>query len=126
MTELLGGMRVIKFFGWEQVLEARVEAWRAQELGRLRVIKYLDAACVYLWAALPVVISIVIFITYVLLGHQLTATKVRTQGWGWEDGGRQQQEDGSGVGRGLSRWFWLGRREEDPWLPFLFQPRGIL
>nr|KAF6362437.1 ATP binding cassette subfamily C member 10 [Pipistrellus kuhlii] len=78
ITELLSGMRVIKFFGWEQVLEARVEAWRAQELGRLRVIKYLDAACVYLWAALPVVISIVIFITYVLLGNQLTATKVFT------------------------------------------------
>ncbi|KAM7136425.1 ATP-binding cassette sub-family C member 10 isoform 3-T3 [Molossus nigricans] len=78
MTELLSGIRVIKFFGWEQVLGARVEACRAQELGRLRVIKYLDAACVYLWAALPVVISIVIFITYVLMGHQLTATKVFT------------------------------------------------
>lgn len=89
MTELLSGMRVIKFFGWEQVLEARVEAWRAQELGRLRVIKYLDAACVYLWAALPVVISIVIFITYVLLGNQLTATKVRTGGGGREDGWRE-------------------------------------
>lgn len=72
-------MRVIKFFGWEQALGARVEACRARELGRLRVIKYLDAACVYLWAALPVVISIVIFITYVLTGHQLTATKVRTR-----------------------------------------------
>lgn len=79
MTELLSGIRVIKFFGWEQVLRARVEACRAQELGRLRVIKYLDAACVYLWAALPVVISIVIFITYVLMGHQLTATKVKTR-----------------------------------------------
>ncbi|XP_037010121.2 ATP-binding cassette sub-family C member 10 isoform X1 [Artibeus jamaicensis] len=78
MTELLSGIRVIKFFGWEQPLGARVEACRAQELGQLRVIKYLDAACVYLWAALPVVISIVIFITYVLLGHQLTATKVFT------------------------------------------------
>ncbi|XP_029800372.1 multidrug resistance-associated protein 7 isoform X3 [Suricata suricatta] len=78
MTELLSGIRVIKFFGWEQALGARVEACRARELGRLRVIKYLDAACVYLWAALPVVISIVIFITYVLMGHQLTATKVFT------------------------------------------------
>ncbi|KAK2508352.1 hypothetical protein MC885_011599 [Smutsia gigantea] len=78
MTELLSGVRVIKFFGWEQALEGRVEACRAQELERLRVIKYLDAACVYLWAALPVVISIVIFITYVLMGHQLTATKVFT------------------------------------------------
>uniref|UniRef100_A0A8C6BBI9 ATP-binding cassette sub-family C member 10 n=1 Tax=Monodon monoceros TaxID=40151 RepID=A0A8C6BBI9_MONMO len=78
VTELLSGIRVIKFFGWEQALGARVEACRARELGRLWVIKYLDAACVYLWAALPVVISIVIFITYVLMGHQLTATKVFT------------------------------------------------
>ncbi|XP_039710107.1 ATP-binding cassette sub-family C member 10 isoform X1 [Pteropus medius] len=78
MTELLSGIRVIKFFGWEQALGARVEACRARELGRLWVIKYLDAACVYLWAALPVIISIVIFITYVLMGHQLTATKVFT------------------------------------------------
>ncbi|XP_059256375.1 ATP-binding cassette sub-family C member 10 isoform X1 [Mustela nigripes] len=78
ITELLSGIRVVKFFGWEQALGARVEACRARELGRLWVIKYLDAACVYLWAALPVVISIVIFITYVLLGHQLTATKVFT------------------------------------------------
>uniref|UniRef100_A0A8C2MSJ9 ATP-binding cassette sub-family C member 10 n=1 Tax=Cricetulus griseus TaxID=10029 RepID=A0A8C2MSJ9_CRIGR len=78
MTELLNGIRVIKFFGWEQALGDRVKAYRSQELGRLRVIKYLDAACVYLWAALPVVICIVIFITYVLMGHQLTATKVFT------------------------------------------------
>lgn len=102
MTELLSGVRVIKFFGWEQALEARVEACRARELERLRVIKYLDAACVYLWAALPVVISIVIFITYVLMGHQLTATKVRTRRGragcrkAWEG---SSQGDSSGVGR---------------------------
>ncbi|XP_015846686.3 ATP-binding cassette sub-family C member 10 [Peromyscus maniculatus bairdii] len=78
MTELLSGIRVIKFFGWEQALGDRVKAFRSQELGRLRVIKYLDAACVYLWAALPVVTCIVIFVTYVLMGHQLTATKVFT------------------------------------------------
>ncbi|XP_051008844.1 ATP-binding cassette sub-family C member 10 [Acomys russatus] len=78
MTELLNGIRVIKFFQWEQALGDRVKACRSQELGRLRVIKYLDAACVYLWAALPVVTCIVIFITYVLMGHQLTATKVFT------------------------------------------------
>ncbi|XP_044528646.1 ATP-binding cassette sub-family C member 10 [Gracilinanus agilis] len=78
MTELLCGIRVIKFCGWEQTLSSRVQKHRARELQQLRVIKYLDAACVYLWAALPVVISIVIFITYVLMGHQLTATKVFT------------------------------------------------
>ncbi|XP_055468882.1 ATP-binding cassette sub-family C member 10 isoform X1 [Psammomys obesus] len=78
MTELLNGIRVIKFFRWEQALGDRVKACRSRELGRLRVIKYLDAICVYLWAALPLVTSITIFITYVLMGHQLTATKVFT------------------------------------------------
>ncbi|XP_019356117.1 ATP-binding cassette sub-family C member 10 isoform X1 [Alligator mississippiensis] len=78
MTEFLCGMRVIKFYTWEQHFGARVNFCRAKELQKLRAIKYLDAVCVYLWAALPVVVSIVIFITYVLLGHQLTATKVFT------------------------------------------------
>ncbi|XP_029766919.1 multidrug resistance-associated protein 7 [Terrapene carolina triunguis] len=78
MTEFLCGMRVIKFYTWERHFGARINACRAKELQKLRAIKYLDAVCVYLWAALPVVVSIVIFITYVLLGHQLTATKVFT------------------------------------------------
>ncbi|EMP24463.1 Multidrug resistance-associated protein 7 [Chelonia mydas] len=78
MTEFLCGMRVIKFYTWEQHFSARINVCRAKELQKLRAIKYLDAVCVYLWAALPVVVSIVIFITYVLLGHQLTATKVFT------------------------------------------------
>uniref|UniRef100_A0A8D0EXE4 Multidrug resistance-associated protein 7 n=1 Tax=Strix occidentalis caurina TaxID=311401 RepID=A0A8D0EXE4_STROC len=78
MTEFLGGIRVIKFYAWEKHLSTRINACRAKELQKLRAIKYLDAVCVYLWAALPVVVSIAIFITYVLLGHQLTATKVFT------------------------------------------------
>ncbi|XP_062428024.1 ATP-binding cassette sub-family C member 10 isoform X2 [Rhea pennata] len=78
MTEFLCGIRVIKFYAWEQHFGTRINACRAKELQKLRAIKYLDAVCVYLWAALPVVVSIVIFITYVLLGHQLTATKVFT------------------------------------------------
>ncbi|NXC75168.1 MRP7 protein, partial [Anhinga anhinga] len=78
MTEFLCGIRVIKFYAWERHFSARINACRAKELQKLRAIKYLDAVCVYLWAALPVVVSIAIFITYVLLGHQLTATKVFT------------------------------------------------
>ncbi|NXA51711.1 MRP7 protein, partial [Nothocercus julius] len=78
MTEFLCGIRVVKFYTWEQHFGTRIDACRAKELQKLRAIKYLDAVCVYLWAALPVVVSIVIFITYVLLGHQLTATKVFT------------------------------------------------
>ncbi|NXN27692.1 MRP7 protein, partial [Nycticryphes semicollaris] len=78
MTEFLRGIRVIKFYTWENHFSTRINACRAKELQKLQAIKYLDAVCVYLWAALPVVVSIAIFITYVLLGHQLTATKVFT------------------------------------------------
>ncbi|NWS22729.1 MRP7 protein, partial [Pachyramphus minor] len=78
MTEFLSGIRVIKYYTWEKYFGTRINACRAKELQKLRVISYLDAVCVYLWAALPVVISITTFVTYALLGHQLTATKVFT------------------------------------------------
>uniref|UniRef100_A0A671TU31 ATP-binding cassette, sub-family C (CFTR/MRP), member 10 n=1 Tax=Sparus aurata TaxID=8175 RepID=A0A671TU31_SPAAU len=78
MTEILFGIRVIKFYNWEPHFTQKVNDSRKQELSHLKAIKYLDAMCVYTWAALPVVISILTFVTYVLLGHQLTAAKVFT------------------------------------------------
>lgn len=79
MTEFLSGIRVIKFYTWEKHFSSRISACRAEELQKLRAVRYLDAVCVYLWAALPVIVSIAIFITYVLLGHLLTATKVSSR-----------------------------------------------
>uniref|UniRef100_A0A6Q2ZIN7 ATP-binding cassette sub-family B member 6 n=1 Tax=Esox lucius TaxID=8010 RepID=A0A6Q2ZIN7_ESOLU len=78
MTEVLYGIRVIKFYNWEAHFARRIAGYREQELSHLKATKYLDALCVYTWAALPIVISILTFITYVLLGHQLTAAKVFT------------------------------------------------
>ncbi|XP_072319130.1 ATP-binding cassette sub-family C member 10 [Eucyclogobius newberryi] len=78
MTEILFGIRVIKFYHWEPHFTARVCECRAKELSHLKKLKYLDALCVYTWAALPVVISILTFVTYTLMGHALTAAKVFT------------------------------------------------
>ncbi|XP_020495276.1 ATP-binding cassette sub-family C member 10 [Labrus bergylta] len=78
MTEILFGIRVIKFYNWEPHFTQKVADCRKLELSHLKALKYLDALCVYTWAGLPVVISILTFITYVLLGHQLTAAKVFT------------------------------------------------
>ncbi|XP_008282467.1 multidrug resistance-associated protein 7 [Stegastes partitus] len=78
MTEILFGIRVIKFYNWEPHFTQKVADCRKEELSYLKAVKYLDAMCVYTWAALPVVISILTFVTYVLLGHQLTAAKVFT------------------------------------------------
>ncbi|XP_062869541.1 ATP-binding cassette sub-family C member 10 [Trichomycterus rosablanca] len=78
MTEVLFGIRVLKFYNWEQHIAEKINQSRKKELSHLKILKYLDAVCVYTWAALPVVISILTFITYVLLGNTLTAAKVFT------------------------------------------------
>ncbi|XP_062400248.1 ATP-binding cassette sub-family C member 10 [Sardina pilchardus] len=78
MTEVLFGIRVLKFYNWEQHFAQKIGECRKRELSRLKALKYLDAVCVYTWAALPVVVSILTFVTYVLLGNQLTAAKVFT------------------------------------------------
>ena len=44
----------------------------------MRTKKYLDAGCVYFWACSPILISVATFITYALLGNQLTPSKVFT------------------------------------------------
>ncbi|MED6239552.1 hypothetical protein ATANTOWER_007864, partial [Ataeniobius toweri] len=78
MTEILFGIRVIKFYNWEPHFTQKVARYRERELSHLKNLKYLDAMCVYTWAALPVVICVLTFVTYVLLGNQLTAAKVFT------------------------------------------------
>uniref|UniRef100_A0A8C7DD20 ATP-binding cassette sub-family B member 6 n=1 Tax=Oncorhynchus kisutch TaxID=8019 RepID=A0A8C7DD20_ONCKI len=78
MTEVLFGIRVIKFYNWEAYFAQEIADFRRQELSHLKAIKYLDAVCVYTWGSLPIVISIITFVTYVLLGHELTAATVFT------------------------------------------------
>uniref|UniRef100_A0A671QBI8 Multidrug resistance-associated protein 7-like n=1 Tax=Sinocyclocheilus anshuiensis TaxID=1608454 RepID=A0A671QBI8_9TELE len=76
MTEILFGIRVLKYYNWEEHFTQKIAEARKNELHHLKLLKYLDAVCVYTWAALPMVISILTFITYVLLGNSLTAAKV--------------------------------------------------
>jgi ATP-binding cassette subfamily C (CFTR/MRP) protein 10 len=76
MTEILRGIRVVKFYAWEDIFQTKIEKLRSAELKSLKGRKYLDAMCVYFWATTPVLISILTFTTYSLLGHTLTAAKV--------------------------------------------------
>ncbi|KAL4237303.1 Multidrug resistance-associated protein 7 [Mactra antiquata] len=78
MNEVLFGMRVVKFYAWEDHFENKVNELRDAELKSLKGRKYLDAMCVYFWATTPVLISILTFTTYSLMGNQLTAAKVFT------------------------------------------------
>ncbi len=78
MAELLAGVRVMKFFAWEDFFTNRIGAHRSKELHYLKGRKYLDAVCVYLWATTPVLISVVTFSMYAMTGNELTAAKVFT------------------------------------------------
>ncbi|XP_076803654.1 ATP-binding cassette sub-family C member 10-like isoform X2 [Clavelina lepadiformis] len=78
MTEVLQGIRVVKFNVWEKCLSEKISSIRNKELKSLSGIKYFDAGCVYLWATTPVLISLLIFSIYSTMGHELTAAKVFT------------------------------------------------
>uniref|UniRef100_H2YA76 ATP-binding cassette, sub-family C (CFTR/MRP), member 10 n=1 Tax=Ciona savignyi TaxID=51511 RepID=H2YA76_CIOSA len=79
MTEILLGIRVVKFNAWENLLSDRINSIRAKELKSLKGLKYFDAGCVYLWATTPVLITLLTFSIYSITGHQLTAAKVCCQ-----------------------------------------------
>ena len=73
---MLCGIRVLKFYAWEDHFTNAINQLRDKELQSLKGRKYLDAMCVYFWATTPVLISILTFTTYSLMGNQLTAAKV--------------------------------------------------
>ncbi|KAF7338909.1 hypothetical protein MSAN_02214200 [Mycena sanguinolenta] len=72
LTELINAVKFIKFFGWQQRwinrgLEAREEEMRWMTKARMNTVGLNS-----LWIMAPILISIVSFFTYVMLGHQLT------------------------------------------------------
>ncbi|XP_043269152.1 ATP-binding cassette sub-family C member 10 [Venturia canescens] len=78
MGETLRGLTTIKLNAWEEYFLRSIFKLREQELKYLKGRKYLDALCVYFWATTPVLISILTFGTYVLVGNQLDAKTVFT------------------------------------------------
>ena len=76
--EMLRGIRVVKAAGWEPAFVQKIDAVRRTELRALAVRKYLDAVCVYLWAATSLLFSLGTFGLYVWWGEALTAQIVFT------------------------------------------------
>lgn len=77
--ETLRGLTTIKFNAWEDYFLESILKLRKDEIKYLQSRKYLDALCVYFWATTPVLISILTFSTYVLLGNnELDAKTVFT------------------------------------------------
>ncbi|KAG6898212.1 hypothetical protein C0992_003324 [Termitomyces sp. T32_za158] len=71
LQELLGGMRVIKYFAWEAPFLARIFDYRKKELAYIRSLLLIRSANNAVAMSMPVLASVIAFVTYSLTGHDL-------------------------------------------------------
>ncbi|KAF8957708.1 ABC transporter type 1, transmembrane domain-containing protein [Flammula alnicola] len=78
LNELIGAIKFIKFFAWEERWIGR--ALDAREVEMKWMIKARVNSVVFnlLWSCAPVLVSIIAFFTYVMTGHQLTISTAFT------------------------------------------------
>lgn len=72
VTQMLTRIREIKMSGVEHLYARRIRAARHSEVAALQVKKYLDALCVYFWAATSLLFSLFTFGAFALSGKPLT------------------------------------------------------
>ena len=76
LSEYITGIRVIKFYGWERMVQKKVQEIRKHEAGFIFKTAILRAITELLTSVVPIVISIVIFSLYsVVLNEELTPAK---------------------------------------------------
>uniref|UniRef100_A0A5S6R647 ABC-type xenobiotic transporter n=1 Tax=Trichuris muris TaxID=70415 RepID=A0A5S6R647_TRIMR len=78
VNEAIHGMRTLKLNVLEDIYEERILNLRREEFKYLKRRKYIDAISVYIWAVASLFMATLTFITFVLLGNELTASKVFT------------------------------------------------
>lgn len=71
LQELLGGMKVIKFFAWENSFLDRVADYRKREMLELRTLLLIRSANNAVATGMPVLASVISFIVYSVSGHDL-------------------------------------------------------
>ena len=79
MNEILSGIRIIKYYGWEEAFMKKISLIRETEINILKRIGYLNMTLLtILLHGAPFIQTVVIFLTYVSLGNQLDATTAFT------------------------------------------------
>ncbi|GJJ74211.1 ATP-binding cassette, subfamily C (CFTR/MRP), member 1 [Entomortierella parvispora] len=71
--EVLQGMRVIKFYGWEDAFLGKLEDLRTRELKYVRTLLISRSAIAAVNLTVPVLAATLTFVTYSLTGHELNA-----------------------------------------------------
>ncbi|KAL4118719.1 hypothetical protein PRIC2_011044 [Phytophthora ramorum] len=70
-NEVLAGMKVIKLQAWEHSFTKRVLEFRCEELSKLRTYIYARSGSMTLFSAIPSLVTVSSFYTYVKLGNTL-------------------------------------------------------
>ncbi|KJA16429.1 hypothetical protein HYPSUDRAFT_207024 [Hypholoma sublateritium FD-334 SS-4] len=78
LQELLGGMKIIKFFAWEIPFLARISEYRQKEMKYIRTLLLIRAANNAVAMSMPVLASVLAFITYSATGHTLEPAVIFT------------------------------------------------
>ncbi|TFY58828.1 hypothetical protein EVJ58_g6166 [Rhodofomes roseus] len=76
LQELLGGMKIIKYFSWEVPYLRKVEELRGKEMGYIRNLLLIRSANNAIAISLPTLASVLSFIVYSLAGHSLNAADI--------------------------------------------------
>ncbi|TNY22115.1 P-loop containing nucleoside triphosphate hydrolase protein [Rhodotorula diobovata] len=76
--ELLGGMRVLKFFAWEIPYLEKLQDFRAKELVQIRSLLILRAGTTGVAMSLPTLATVLAFVTYANTGHTTSAQSIFT------------------------------------------------
>ncbi|KAF5392368.1 hypothetical protein D9757_001460 [Collybiopsis confluens] len=76
LQELLGGMKIIKYFAWEVPFLKRIAGYRFKEMYYIRSLLVIRAANTALAMSLPTLASVLAFITYSLSGHELNPADI--------------------------------------------------
>ncbi|BEI91781.1 uncharacterized protein CcaverHIS019_0406010 [Cutaneotrichosporon cavernicola] len=78
LQEILGGMRLVKFFAWEKPFLERLSAVRRMELGYVRTLLIVRSGMMAFAMSLPVLATILAFVTYSLTAHDLQPATIFT------------------------------------------------
>lgn len=76
LQELLGGMKIIKYFAWEIPYLKRIGEFRMNELKYIRSLLMIRSANNAVAISLPVLASVISFVVYSLSGHTLEPANV--------------------------------------------------
>ncbi|KAI0917113.1 hypothetical protein AcV5_007675 [Taiwanofungus camphoratus] len=78
IQELLGGMKIIKYFAWEVPFLKRIMYLRQKEIQYIRSLVLTHGASNAIAFSFPVLATVLAFVTYSLTGHNMTSAVIFT------------------------------------------------